>query len=46
MEVALAISFGLIVVAPFLGRWRASVWLQANVPESTAVPASNVAETA
>ena len=46
MEVALAVAFGLIIVAPFFGRWRANVWLQANVPEERLAPANNVIEIA
>ena len=46
MEVALAIAFGLIVVAPFFGRWRANVWLRAHMPEEATAPASNVVEIA
>jgi hypothetical protein len=33
MHVALAIAFSMILVAPFFGRWRANVWLKANIPE-------------
>ncbi|CAN5721593.1 hypothetical protein BH10ACI4_BH10ACI4_25010 [soil metagenome] len=32
MHVAMAVAFGMILVAPFFGRWRANVWLKANVP--------------
>ncbi len=32
MHVAIAVSFALILTAPFLGRWRANVWLKANMP--------------
>lgn len=46
MEVALALAFGLIVVAPFLGRWRANVWLRTHISEQQTVPANNVIETA
>jgi hypothetical protein len=28
MHIALGISFGMIVAAPFVGRWRANVWLR------------------
>ena len=28
MHIALAISFGMIAAAPFVGRWRANVWLK------------------
>lgn len=33
MHVALVVAFGLIVGAPFLGRWRANVWLQSKGTE-------------
>jgi hypothetical protein len=44
MHVAMAVAFAMILVAPFFGRWRANVWLKANVPAEQA-PA-RVAETA
>ena len=44
MHVAMAISFSMILVAPFFGRWRANVWLKANVPEEQAIV--NMPETA
>jgi hypothetical protein len=28
MHIALAVSFGMIAAAPFVGRWRANVWLR------------------
>ena len=28
MHVALGVALGSIVVAPFVGRWRANVWLR------------------
>jgi hypothetical protein len=28
MQIALGISFGMIAAAPFVGRWRANVWLK------------------
>jgi hypothetical protein len=28
MHIALAISFVMIAAAPFVGRWRANVWLK------------------
>jgi hypothetical protein len=31
MHVALGIAFGMIVVAPFFGRWRANVWLEKHI---------------
>jgi hypothetical protein len=33
MHIAMALAFGMVVVAPFFGRWRANVWLKANVPQ-------------
>ncbi len=44
MNIALAIAFGLVVAAPFFGRWRANVWLKANVPADKTTSVS-VAET-
>jgi hypothetical protein len=32
MHIILGVAFGVIVVAPFLGRWRAKVWLKKNMP--------------
>lgn len=46
MEVALALAFGLIVVAPFLGRWRANVWLRTHIVAPETAPANNVVEIA
>ncbi len=46
MEVALALAFGLIIVAPFIGRWRANVWLRTHISEQQTVPATNVVEIA
>ena len=43
MEVALALAFSLIIVAPFLGRWRANVWLRAHAAEQQSAPANNIA---
>jgi hypothetical protein len=28
MKVALVVSFAMVAVAPFVGRWRANVWLR------------------
>ena len=33
MHVALAVAFGSVVVAPFVGRWRANAWLAARQRE-------------
>ena len=46
MEDALALAFGLIIVAPFFGRWRAAVWLRTHMPEQQTASASNVIEIA
>jgi hypothetical protein len=32
MHIALAVAFGSVAVAPFVGRWRANVWLKKNMP--------------
>ncbi len=32
MHIALGIAFGLVAAAPFIGRWRANVWLKHNTP--------------
>ena len=32
MYIALGLSFALIVAAPFIGRWRANVWLKNHLP--------------
>src|SRR5271168_3590095 len=37
MHIALAISFGMIAAAPFVGRWRANVWLKKHMPAEQAV---------
>lgn len=44
MHIAMAIAFGMVVVAPFFGRWRANVWLRANMPEEKAT--ASIPETA
>jgi hypothetical protein len=31
MHIILGVCFGVVVVAPFLGRWRARVWLKKNM---------------
>ena len=46
MEVALALAFGLIIVAPFFGRWRANVWLRTHIAEPQTSRANNVVEIA
>lgn len=32
MYIAMGIAFSMIVVAPFIGRWRAQVWLRKHAP--------------
>jgi hypothetical protein len=44
LTIAIAIAFASVLVAPFFGRWRANVWLKANLPEEK--PAPSVVETA
>ena len=36
MRLALGIAFGMLVVAPLFGRWRARVWLRKNRAVKTA----------
>ncbi len=45
MHVALAIAFGSIVVAPFIGRWRANAWLRSQLRSTRPLP-KNVVEIA
>lgn len=45
MHVALAVAFGSIVVAPFIGRWRANVWLRTSSQAHRPLP-KNVIEIA
>ena len=33
MHIALGVAFGMIAVAPFIGRWRANVGLKKNMPQ-------------
>jgi hypothetical protein len=44
MHIALGTAFGMIVAAPFVGRWRASVWLKKNMSQAQVV--SRIAEIA
>jgi len=37
MQIALGISFGMIAAAPFVGRWRANVWLKKHTPTERSV---------
>ncbi len=45
MHVALAVAFGSIVAAPFIGQWRANVWLKTRVEAPRPLP-KNVIEIA
>jgi len=45
MHAALAVAFGSIVVAPFVGRWRANVWLRTRAQSHRPLP-KNVIEIA
>lgn len=45
MHVALGVAFGSIVVAPFVGRWRANVWLRTRIQAPRPLP-KNVIEIA
>jgi hypothetical protein len=45
MHVVMGVAFAMILVAPFFGRWRANVWLRANMPQETA-SATSVGEIA
>jgi hypothetical protein len=31
MLIILGVALGMVVVAPFLGRWRAKIWLKKNI---------------
>jgi hypothetical protein len=44
MHVAMTVAFTMILVAPFFGRWRANVWLKANLPAERT--SANFSETA
>lgn len=46
MRIALAVAFGLVAVAPFFGRWRASVWLKKNAAASRMVKGKGIPEAA
>jgi len=37
MHIALGVAFGMIAIAPFIGRWRANVWLKNNMPQERSV---------
>jgi integral membrane sensor domain MASE1 len=37
MHIALGTAFGMIAVAPFVGRWRANVWLKKQMQQEQAV---------
>jgi hypothetical protein len=40
MRIALGVAFGMIAVAPFVGRWRANVWLKKHMPPQEQSPNS------
>jgi hypothetical protein len=44
MHFAMAVSFAMILVAPFYGRWRANAWLKAHAPAEQS--RTRIAETA
>jgi integral membrane sensor domain MASE1 len=44
MHIALGTAFGMIAAAPFVGRWRANVWLKKNMSQAQVV--SRIAEIA
>jgi hypothetical protein len=46
MRIALAITFVLVASAPFLGRWRANVWLRKNMQANEAAEMEAASETA
>jgi hypothetical protein len=46
MRIALGIAFAMVAVAPFLGRWRANVWLRKNMPAKNASHADTIPEIA
>ena len=37
MYIAFGVAFAMIVIAPFFGRWRASMWLKKHVPAERSV---------
>lgn len=37
MNLPLGIAFALVAISPLLGRWRAKVWLKANMPAEDTV---------
>jgi hypothetical protein len=37
MYIALGISFGIVAAAPFVGRWRANIWLRKHMPAERSV---------
>ena len=46
MQIALAVAFVMVAVAPFIGRWRANVWLKKNMPTGRLVKGKTVVGTA
>lgn len=46
MRLALAVSVFLIAAAPFVGRWRANVWLKKHMQDETTVETGTAAKPA
>jgi hypothetical protein len=47
MPIILGIAFGMVVAAPFFGRWRARIWLRKNAlaeHEITELPRTELGE--
>jgi integral membrane sensor domain MASE1 len=44
VHIALGTAFGMIAAAPFVGRWRANIWLKKNMSQAQIV--SRIAEIA
>jgi hypothetical protein len=39
MRIAMGIAFSMIAIAPFIGRWRANVWLKQHMPAERTIKA-------
>ena len=46
MRIALAVAFGLVAVAPFIGRWRANMWLKKHMPADRMAKGKGIPEAA
>ena len=47
MRIVLGVALGMVVAAPFLGRWRAKIWLRENAlpePKITGLPRPELRE--